>query len=90
MKMKDRLLGLYRQHVEEGLAAIESAAVREEYRRRAEPEMWRRFHESMLSVLPRWRLLARAWHRRQAAKYAAIADPQSRSAYISLQALGGR
>lgn len=58
---------------ERGLASIVNSIIRERLRREAEPELWRRFHSIMLRLLPRWRWLARAHHRRMARRYEALA-----------------
>lgn len=57
---------------ETGLGLIVSAIEREALRRRAQPELWRRFHARMVELLPRWRRIARAHHRRMARRYAAL------------------
>jgi hypothetical protein len=69
-----------------GLATIVDAAVQQRLRREAEPALWWAFHERMVELLPRWRVLARAHHRRMARRYEALTDARAMLALLLVTA----
>jgi|14BtaG_2_1085337.scaffolds.fasta_scaffold51412_3 hypothetical protein len=49
--------------------SVVEAALVESRRREAEALHWHLFHAQKARTLPRWRVLARAWHRNRARHY---------------------
>lgn len=82
---KDLILAALREQAEKGLNTIEDAALRERMRRQAEPAIWYSYHRQMLASLPSWRLIARAWHKRQLRHYQALQSMEAISAYATIR-----
>jgi hypothetical protein len=61
----DSIMG---EHLDGLVGTIERAILR----RQAEPERWAAFHREMARRLPKWRRIAKAWHRYRARRYEAM------------------
>lgn len=70
------VLDVARARVSTVLGELVQAGEQAAAERRAEPHRWAVFHLEMARRLPRWRWLARAWHRGQARRMASHARAQ--------------
>jgi hypothetical protein len=82
MSLRDRVWDEARGLAERGIETIADVAHREALRRQAEPEIWYRFHALMAARLPKWRVLARAFHCNQARRYKAMSESKKGAAAV--------
>lgn len=81
MSIRTEILDELRDRLDDGLSVIVDAAERERLRRQSQPAFWHRFHTAMYDALPKWRRIARAWHKMQARRYKAMLTAEGQAAY---------
>ena len=78
--MRRAILRELTEIAERAAEGIVGAVDRAIQRRQAHPAFWYAFHRRVLARLPKWRRLAKAWHRMRARRYESMA--------LAMQSLG--